>query len=485
MTEPCETYDVVIVGYGPVGATLGHLLGRCGVKTLILERDIEPYPLPRAVHFDDEVMRVFQSIGLAEQVAAISRVNIGMRFVDPGGKLLLDWPRPQQVGRQGWHASYRFHQPDLEAILRRTMPLRTSVTTRLGCEAIKVIDHGNHCTIQANDNRLVKAGYVIGCDGARSILRQTMATEMRDYGFHERWLVVDLLLNQPKPDLGDWSIQHCDPDRPATYVRGPENRRRWEISLKPGETTERMTNPAEIWRLLAKWIIPSEATLERAAVYTFHALIAQNWRCGRLLLAGDAAHQTPPFMGQGMCAGIRDAANLAWKLALVVQNKADTGLLDSYQSERLPNAAAYITTAVRLGGLINTAGTRAALEAAFPTPDGSARMESIAPTLGAGIGKGIHAGRLFGQPRLQNGDLMDTACGYRSVLVVDEKLAKAASFPQDLQVLTQKDAPDIAKELALAGVKAALIRPDGYIQGTANNAQSLASLIVTALPSPT
>lgn len=486
MTEECETFDVAIIGYGPVGATLGHLLGLCGVKTLILDRETEPYPLPRAVHFDDEVMRVFQAIGLAEEVAAKSRVNIGMRFVDPTGKLLLDWPRPQQVGRQGWHASYRFHQPDLEAILRRAMPSRDSVTVRLGCEVTEVIDHGNHCTIQVNDNGpVIRAGYVIGCDGARSMVRQSMASDMLDYGFHERWLVVDLLLNHPKPELGDWSIQHCDPDRPTTYVRGPENRRRWEISLKQGENTEQMTTPAEIWRLLAKWITPDEATLERAAVYTFHALIAKDWRRGRLFLAGDAAHQTPPFMGQGMCAGIRDVANLAWKLALVVQGKAGEGLLDSYQSERMLNAEAYITTAVRLGGLINTAGTRAALEAAFPTPDGSARMESIAPPLGAGIGTGNHAGRLFGQPRMSNGDLLDNACGYRSVLVVTDDLVDEASLPQGLRLITQKDAPDVAQELTLLGVKAALIRPDAYIQGTATDKESLDALLATALPSPT
>lgn len=490
MAAPDELYDVAIIGYGPVGATLGHLLGLSGVKTMILDREEAPYPLPRAVHFDDEVMRVFQAIGLAEQIEAVCRKNIGMQFIDKAGKLLLDWPRPQEIGRHGWYASYRFHQPDLENILRAAMPMRSSVAVLTGCNVTEVTVDGPECSlkydqISTGKEGRIRAKYVVGCDGARSLTRQTMGSETQDYAFHERWLVVDVLLNRPKPELGDWTIQYCNPDRPATFVRGPQNRRRWEISLKDDEPSETMTNPSEIWRLLANWLAPDEAEIERAAVYTFHALVAKSWRQGRLMLAGDAAHQTPPFMGQGMCAGIRDVSNLAWKLALVVQGKSDALLLDSYQSERRPNAETYITTAVRLGGLINTAGTRAALEAAFPTPDGSARMQSIAPPLGPGLGQGPFAGQLFGQPVLADGQRMDRATGYRPALVVDQSLAQDLTLPDGLALVSSRNAPDVQAELDRLAVKAVLVRPDGYIQGTALDKNGTLALIAAALPSPT
>ena len=252
-------YDVAIVGCGPTGAALANLLGMCGLRVVVLERDRDSQTLPRAVHFDGEVMRIFQTIGVADRVAAVSRINAGMRFVDPGGKLLLNWPRPQQVGPQGWHPSYRFHQPDLEAIVR---------------------------------------------DRLRNIPN------------------VDVLLGADAMSIGDL------PDAQA---------------LAPGH----------IWHRLARWLTPSDAEVERAAVYTFHSVISSSWRRGRLLIAGDAAHQSPPFMGQGMCAGIRDAANLAWKLAHCIRHGHDDAILDSYQSERHPHVRAFIKGAIDLGRLVN------------------------------------------------------------------------------------------------------------------------------------
>ncbi len=486
-----EAFEVAIVGYGPVGATLGHLLGLCGVNTLILEREDAIYRLPRAVHFDDEVMRTFQAIGLADALSPLVRINPGMRFVDTAGKLLLDWPRAGEVGRHGWHASYRFHQPDLERVLRDAMAGRSSVTVRTHCEASLIEDRDTHVRLRYEDMRTgrahsVCANYIVGCDGARSFVRGLIETEMEDYGFHERWLVIDALLKRDKPELGDYSIQYCNPARPATYVRGPANRRRWEITVLPGEDSTQIASAPAVWKLLAPWLKPEEAELERAVVYTFHSLIAQDWRRGRLLLAGDAAHQTPPFMGQGMCAGIRDVANLAWKLALVVRGRvmdADT-LLNTYQSERYPNAREYITTAVRLGGLINTCAGEQALHSAFPRPDGSARMESIAPPLGPGISRGEHAGRLFGQPRMTDGRLMDTVTGYAPVLVADAALARGIRPPGGLALVTTGEAPGACVELRRFGVGVALLRPDRYIHGTANDHAGLAALVATAFPSP-
>ncbi len=485
-----EDFDVVIVGLGPVGATLAHLLGLHGIRTLVLEREPAAYHLPRAMHFDDEVMRVFQAVGLADRIATRTRVNPGMRFVDAEGRLLLDWPRPQEVGPQGWHASYRVHQPDLEAILRDGLATRDGVEVRTRCEAFAVEDMGDHVHLRYEDmsrgrTHRIRTRYVVGCDGARSLVRRFIETGMEDYGFHERWLVVDVLLKRPKPELGDHSIQHCNPARPATYVRGPENRRRWEIAVLPDEDSARIAAAPEVWRLLAPWITPGEAELERATVYTFHSLIAERWRRGRLFLAGDAAHQTPPFMGQGMCAGIRDAANLGWKLALALDGRVDEALLDSYQSERHPNVREYITTAVRLGHLVNTSGTEAALRAAFRVPDGTARMESIYPPLGPGLGTGPYAGRLFGQPRLPDGRRLDDMTGAVPVLVAEPSLVAGLRVPAAVALVTTAEMPDAAEHLARLGTRAVLLRTDRYIFGTADAAEDLADLLAAMPLSPT
>lgn len=488
-----EHFDVAIVGYGPTGATLAHLLAHCGLKVLVLERENAAYHLPRAVHFDAEVMRVFQWIGIADEIEPLTARHPGMRFVDPSGRLLLDWPRPQEIGPQGWRSNFRFHQPDLERLLRNRLAERGDVAIRTRCDLFLVEDTGDAVTLRYEDMSCgkverVQARYVVGCDGARSLIRRFIETGMEDYGFHERWLVIDVVLKAEKPALGDHSIQYCVPERPATYVRGPGLRRRWEITVQPGEDAVEIVKPETVWKLLAPWLTPDEAVLERTAVYVFHSLVAQDWRRGRLFLAGDACHQTPPFMGQGMCAGIRDAANLYWKLALACQGKvtgaAADRLLDSYCSERKPNAREYIQTAVRLGGLINTAGTEAALRAALPAADGTARMESIAPPIGPGLGIGDKAGRLFGQPRLADGRLMDLALRHRWVLVAEDDMAAAVALPPGVALLTPSTSADAAAQLARLATRAVLLRPDRHTLGAAETPAELAALLAAALPNP-
>lgn len=485
-----QQVDVVIVGLGPTGAVLANLLGICGVRVHVLERFAEPYPLPRAVHFDDEIMRVFQTIGVADQVAAIARVNVGMRFVDNDGNLLLDWPRPQQIGPHGWYPSYRFHQPELERILRAGLQRRDTVTVETGKDVTRVLDDGGSVLVDyvdrnTGDRSGIRAGYVVGCDGANSIVCRAMGVTETDRGFNERWLVTDLLLTKPKPQLGDHTVQYCNPARPATFARGPGQRRRWEIALLDGEDADEMCEPDTVWSLLARWISPGEAEIERAAVYQFQSIIADQWRSGRLLIAGDAAHRTPPFMGQGMCAGIRDAANLGWKLATLIQGETDDSILDSYGSERIPHVRTYIDTAIRLGRLINASDSREALDAAFRQPDGTTRMESISPPLGPGLSVGDEpaGATIFPQPALNDGVRFDDLAGYGFALAIEPEFRRGApaalidAAEHRCRLVDLPEFNELAVPTICAGVRAVLIRPDRYILGVAADYRALSDLI--------
>lgn len=483
-------HDVAIVGLGPTGATLANLLGLCGLSVLVLEKEAQIYDLPRAVHLDDEVMRVLQTIGIADEFARQVFINRGMRFVDREHKLLLDWPRPQQRTELGWHASYRFHQPDLERLLRRSLARFETIDIRLCSMVDELTDHGDRVTIGFRDagtdrRRRETAKFVIGCDGARSTVRNVMGIGMERLGFEQRWLVADLLLKQDMPELGDHTLQYCDPVRPSTYCRNVGRRRRWEFALLDGEDSDEMASEETVWRLLAGWITRGDAELERRAVYTFKSEVAREWVKGRLLLAGDAAHLTPPFMGQGMCAGIRDAANLAWKLALCCKNRAPETLLQTYRSERKPNVTQYIETAAGLGALINRMGTGSEPGADEDGHNRSTDMKSIRSRLGPGLGPngGRHSGTLFPQPELASGQRMDDHIGYRSVLIIDDG-TNAFEKPKDLPVLLATEEPQVASTLARLDAKAILIRPDRYVLDVAESAGDMHRMMQRALPSP-
>ena len=481
---PVPTHDVAIIGCGPTGATLANLLAQRGLSVLVLEREAEVYTLPRAVHFDGECMRVFQSIGVADVLQPQLLVSPGMKFVDADGRVLIDWSRPQQPGPQGWHASYRFHQPVLEAVLRRRMAEHAGITLCLRHEvfAIDAVAEGVRLRIEdMRSGRLHQAAarYVVGCDGARSLVRRFMGTELDDLESHERWLVLDVLLKRPRPDLGDHSIQYCDPRRPSTYVRGVGERRRWELMLMPGDDPATITRPEQVWPLLARWVTPEDASLERPAVYTFHSVVARGWRRGRLLIAGDAAHQTPPFMGQGMCAGIRDAANLAWKLAAVLQGRAPDSLLDSYESERSPHVREFIETAVRLGGIIQATdpaqverrnAEMAANPQIFHTPQ---------PALGPGVHDGGEwGGRVAPQPAFDDGRRFDDVIGDHFALVVrPELLTRAQALAGDGAVVVPAQEAALAGWLQQLGSVGVLVRPDRYVAGTAVNLDQLPALL--------
>ncbi len=488
-TEQTHETDVVIVGCGPAGAMLANLLGLQGISTLVLEREAAIYNLPRAVHFCDEVMRLVQTVGLAEAVQPLVHVSPGMKFVDDTGRLLLDWPRQQERGPQGWHESYRFHQPEFEHVLRGGLERFPSVALHLRTEVFALDQHPDAVVVRYEDLATgqianCRARYVVGCDGARSLVRRLMGAPMEDLGFHERWLVVDAMLKRPRPDLGDYSVQYCSKVRPATYIRGTGNRRRWEIAVLPGEDGTTITQPAQVFELLKPWVGPDDVELERAALYTFHSAIAPIWRSGRLLIAGDSVHLTPPFLGQGLCAGMRDAGNLAWKLARVLRGQNDDTLLDTYQTERAPHVREYIELAVRLGGLINTKAMEAAVPRSVLEDGECARMASIKPRLGTGAGgwNGF-AGQLAPQPQLTGGIRLDDRVGYRFAAMFQPEFA--ASLPGEMFghladreiIVVADDAPEPRAWLQAAGAPAILVRPDRYVLGEAHSRQELSALV--------
>ncbi|AGU53625.1 putative 3-(3-hydroxy-phenyl)propionate/3-hydroxycinnamic acid hydroxylase [Variovorax paradoxus B4] len=491
MTETVESvrcHDVAIVGLGPTGATLANLLGAAGLSVVVLEKEGGVFPLPRAIHFDGEVLRILQGAGLREQALAIARPGEqGMHFVNGAGETMLIRGGSAALGPHGCANNYYFHQPELEAVLREGLARFRNVEVRLRSELTGIVQDASGATLDVRDAgsghaSTVRARYVVGCDGARSPVRQHMGSAMVDLGLRQPWLVFDVVLRQPV-DLPAHTVQHCDPARPMTYCNVVGDRRRWEIMVLPGDDREALVQPESLWRLVAPWVRPEQAWLERAAIYTFHSVIAQGWRQGRLLLAGDACHQTPPFLGQGMCAGIRDAANLAWKLEAVLARHAPASLLDTYESERAPHVRALIELAVRLGNIIQTTDPALAAERDAKFRAGRPEIFELPPqVLGAGAfdaQPGSPAGRPFPQPRLQDGRLLDELLGRRSA-VIGRADALAAAAPAtverwrhaDAVVIDQLEAP-LRDWLDAQEAQAVILRPDRYIVGVARTGHDL------------
>lgn len=353
-------YDVIIIGYGPTGKVLARQLLDQGHKVAVVERWPGVYPLPRAIGLDHEVRRILNALGFSDNVSRICRPLGNYIWYNADWQVLIDLDQLQE-SISGGPIGYTISQPDLERILEQDVVGLGQFTSH---EALDVTDTDDGVTItiapfnmesksaDQTQAQTLTGRYVIGCDGANSLVRDAMGVDIYDHGFDEPWLVVDVRLNDGfVSDIPD-SAQWCNPNRPTTIMPSGIDMRRWEFMLKPGETPDDFKHPDAAWSLLSAWMTPADGHIVRFATYRFRSRLVRGWRRGRMILAGDAAHLMPPFMGQGMCAGIRDAWNLAWKLDRVLKGTAPEGLLDAYEAERSPHVDAVIDMSMGLGRVI-------------------------------------------------------------------------------------------------------------------------------------
>jgi 2-polyprenyl-6-methoxyphenol hydroxylase-like FAD-dependent oxidoreductase len=496
--------DVAIVGAGPVGLVLGILLAQLGRSVVVLEQWPTAYALPRAVHFDHEVGRILQSCGIGSELRAVSEPAEVYEWRNGQGVTLLRFGR---VGTalSGWPFSSMFCQPELEALLERRAAALGMLEVRRGVRATGIDQDEDHVLVHhvpvqlGPDHRQVEragaaatvtARYAVGCDGANSTLRTLLDVDSNDRGFFYDWLIVDVILNEPRV-FDPLNLQVCDPARPTTAVSGGPGRRRWEFMRLPDERVEDLNDESMAWQLLAPWDVdPGNARLERHAVYTFQARAAAQWQVGRVFLAGDAAHQMPPFAGQGMCAGLRDASNLAWKLDLVLDGHAAPGLLATYDQERRPSADAAIEFSMELGKVI-----------CVPDPaEAAARDEGMASMYDGGISEvpglpGIAsgliavgaplAGEVFPQGE-RDGRLFDDVhgVGWRLVTIdpdgtgLDPVLVAWFESIGGAVIRATDSAADLVGWFEKHGVRWALQRPDFNLFGTATDRDGATALVV-------
>jgi 3-(3-hydroxy-phenyl)propionate hydroxylase len=345
-----------------VGITAATLLGQYGVHCLVLDRWDGVYPQPRAVHLDDEIYRILARLGIAGQFAAVSRPTRGLQLIDRNHRVFAVFDRSGDKGRHGHPRANMFDQPELEQLMRTNLEDQATVTLRGNVEVTDVTQDGQgRARVDFNDRRTgesdsLVATYVLGCDGPNSVVRAAIGSTMEDLEFEQRWLVVDVASTI---ELDQWEFAHqrCDPERAATYMRIGDTRYRWEFRLLEGETAADFETIEALQPLIGPWVndIPcDQLDLVRVAEYHFRAQLADRWREGNVFLLGDAAHLTPPFIGQGLCSGLRDSMNLSWKLAGVLSGDLPRSVLDTYEVERKPHARALI----RLAKLIGVAMTR-------------------------------------------------------------------------------------------------------------------------------
>lgn len=361
---------MVIVGAGPTGLVAAALFEKIGLKVALFDSETSGVNEPRAVHFDDEIMRIFHLAGVGLEVEEISRPIFGMQIKNIQNDILMNFSR-EGLGENGFSRAYSFDQPELEAILRLHVRQCKNVSFYEGFKLVSIFDKSieeawndslNHSiglnfeikSEHKNGNEQILTKYLLACDGAKSFVRQHFEIALTDFGMHDRWMVVDANVTE-ELELFNGVLQVCDELNPNTYVRTGALRHRWEFMLKSADIENEFLLESQIRKRLEFWIglkSAQGAHIRRKAVYQFHALVAERFRKANVFLLGDAAHQTPPFIGQGMGAGIRDALNIYWKIAFVLSEKSKSSILDSFEIERKRHVTLTIKQALLLGKIM-------------------------------------------------------------------------------------------------------------------------------------
>jgi 3-(3-hydroxy-phenyl)propionate hydroxylase/flavoprotein hydroxylase len=492
-TMTAQRFDVAVVGLGPVGMAAAALLARRGRTVVAFDRYPGPYNLPRAATFDDETMRTFAQLGLTERLLPTIRYQPTYEWVNGAGELLLEY-RYAERGASGWAEWYEMYQPDLEdALLEAATSAGTDVRYATTVTGYDQDDDGVTLTTDAGT---VRATYVVAADGGNGFTREAIGARLADLGFAEPWLVCDFRYDT-NPGVPT-ARQVGDPARPTSIIGLGSHHHRFSFMLDSVEDFAVESDPDRVWDRVAPYLRRDQADLVRVATYTFRSLIADRWRAGRIFLAGDAAHQMPPFLGQGMCSGIRDVRNLAFKLDLALAGPLDehtSALLDTYQTEREPHVEAITRIGMELGRAQTVRDPVAAAERdARMLAD---RRSSTAPRrlrfpdLGDGLlstwpcpGRGA----LLPQGRLATDDgprLLDEAVAPGFQLVVRagspaDEVAHRSSVPLDavVRVGPADDVDDVYLPwLTEHDAAAVVVRPDGYVFGTAPDADATVGLL--------
>jgi 2-polyprenyl-6-methoxyphenol hydroxylase-like FAD-dependent oxidoreductase len=487
-----EEYDVAIVGNGPVGAATAALLGSHGIETAVYERFATPYGLPRAIRLDHEAMRICQLLGIADELLDDLLPVNRYEWFGADGELIVKFDLPS--GPSGWPFSYTFFQPHLEDALGRAVAA-AGVPVHRGWSLVGLTELDDRVELElertdaepGETRRRVYAKHVVGADGAHSTVRELLEIDFVDLGFAERWLVVDLLPTDPSLGFPDFPQQYCDPRRPHMWAPNGRRHRRWEFMLLPHETAEDFEAPERVWSMLAPWLDRSQGELVRHAVYEFGCRLATTMQSRRCFLAGDAGHVMPPHLGEGLCSGLRDANNLAWRLALTYNGPAGPEALESYSSERLPHVRELVEQSKAMGRISCELDPHAAATRDLRLRAAGSLEEWPFPKLGPGIvyggSRGIRgaAGSLSVQGTIRrdgsSGRLDDVAGRGFKLIAAGAGLRDVLSWQQlaSLDALgcalisLGEDATDadgeLTRWLASIGAAAVLVRPDFYVFG--------------------
>ena len=454
--------DVTILGGGPVGSFLATILNDMGVSNVVIDRDFIPYQLPRAIVMDDEILRACYDHGMGDWLQHNTEPLLRGDFVGPNDEVIIGANIPP-IGLQGVPPVVVHFQPELDAMLRAEAEARGS-TVLWGRTVTEIEDDGKKVVTTLDDSETIESRWFVGCDGASSWTRKFMGLQLEDLRFDQEWLVVDAELHDGAVvDLPVGVRQFCHTDRPFTFVQGVRRYRRWEFQVQDGEDATALNTEEGLWQLLDGMISPVTARIVRSAVYRFHAVVAPVMQKGNVFLAGDSAHQTPPFAGQGLNSGMRDAINLAWKFSFITRGVSSEKILDTYSPERVPHVRSTIAHAVDMGRLIDQLGGRVSHGVDVESGYGGTRPS---PFIEAGIvvGTDPRVGHQFWfHPEVSKAVRTDSAS---FVLVTAAALDIPASF--GAVPIVNVVAPE-----TLGDAFAIVVRPDRYVAAVASDMAEL------------